>query len=366
MTSIPVLGALLAASAVSPSVEAATCKSQVARAERATGAAVIPAYQALVKCDKDLAGQTFEKVMQGAGDAETLVSLSMIAIDADIWNPVWNMIGKISDYSAQDEVAWRIGEHCATNDKVPNFLQGAYFGLRDIEFARWDDALESCESEAFDTWLVGKVEDPPDKLFDEKWNSVVTAYVERAQIGGPFEAVLEHMTNTVAPALGEEILESDRRALAQALAGVAQQLPPEQGRSVADRLSNSGSEDDAAQLLPTIYPDRVQANGGFLYGAVSVESGTCKGVQSAVLHVAMIRDPGTRYLVQPDSEAPLRAFKPRLSKCTPADGSWPIYVTETPLADKDELDDLAETVTAQWQEKGYVVKRKDEKNVVLD
>jgi hypothetical protein len=382
MKTVRGLAVFAAAVTLSSTAHAATCKSQLARAEKATGAAVVPAYTALMKCDADIGSQNFEKVMQNAGDAETLVGISMVAIEADQWNPVWGMIGKISDYSAQDRVAWLIGEQCANNEKVASFLQGAYFGLRDIEFARWDDALVSCEADSFDAWMIGKIEDPPDKLFDEKWNAVATAYVEKkgaealphfavgavkaAEIGGPYETILQHMEATVQPALGDEMPEADMSALADALSTVANGVTPEQARSVADRLANSGSEAAAAALLPTIYPDRVQSGGGFHYGAVAVELADCKGTQSATLHVATVQDTGGRYMIQSAIDGPMRGMKPKLTKCTAAAEAWPVYVTEAPLAGKGDIEALVTSVADQWAAKDYVVKRKDEKPVVLD
>ncbi len=382
MTSRRILVVCATTMAFSSIASAATCKSQIYKLDKAKGSSVVPAYAALMKCDDELASENFDKAMQKTADAETLVELSMIAINADQWNPVWGMIGKITDYNAQDDVAWLIGEHCAENEKVASFLQGAYFGLRDIEFARWDDAMVSCESSSFETWMIGKVEDPPDKLFDEKWNAVLMAFVEKkgdealphlatsaikaAKISGPYEAILDHMKNTVEPALGDEVSKEDKAALEAALSTVATNVTPTQARSVADRLANSGSEAAAAALLPTIYPDRVQSGGGFNYGAVAVEIANCKGTQSAMLHVAVIRDPGSRYLVQTAIDAPMRAMKPRLSKCTSSGDIWPIYVTEMPMAGKDELQSLVEAITEQWSGKGYDVKRKDEKAVSLD
>jgi hypothetical protein len=292
------------------------------------------------------------------------------------------MIGKISDYNAQDDVSWLVGEQCAENEKVAMFLQGAYFGLRDIDFARWDDALVSCETAAFDEWMIAKVEDPPDKLFDEKWNAVATALVRKmgasalphlatsaikaAAIGGPYESILEHMNNTVSADFGEALGVDDQKELGISLSKVARNVTPEQARSVADRLANSGSEAAAAALLQVIYPDRVQSGGGFEYGAIAVEIANCKGTQTVTLHVAVIQDSGNRYLVQTAIDGPMRAMKPKLAKCNAADGDWPVYVTEEPLAGKSDLENLVSNVSEQWSSKGYSVKRKDERPVSLD
>jgi hypothetical protein len=93
--------------------------------------------------------------------------------------------------------------------------------------------------------------------------------------------------NRVAPDLGGQTTAEDQKKLEEALVSVATQVPADKSRSVANQLANSGSDAAAATLLPTLYPDRVQGGGGFLYGALAVEAGECDGnKQRSGLHGA--------------------------------------------------------------------------------
>jgi len=379
MKLLRMIPAFLVALAFSSTAEA-KCESQISRAKKAKGAAAAAAYEKLAACDTTEAKRNFNAVMQNAGDSDSLIALSMVAIDYEIWNPVWEMMGKIPDYDARDVVANGIGQHCADDETVVNFLQGAYFGLRDIDFQQWDDALVACESESFDEWLVQTVRNPPAKQYDEKWAKVAEIYVARRGAGalpslaegaqkaaendGPFDAILALMDSAVAPDLGEDMDPEHQAALEDALVTMAKGLPPEKARSIADRLANAGSEGAAASLLPAIYPDRV-SGGSFTYGAVSIELADCKGVQTAMFHVAEISEPGNRYIIQDDIQAPMQAFKPKLGKCT-SEGDWTVLATSAPLGGGNDIDAFVAGLESQYAEKGYEVKVKTEKTVVLD
>lgn len=365
---------------VSPA-SAGTCDAQIKKADTVKGADVATAYSALIKCDKKLAEDNYIRFMTSAGDASSLVALSMVAIDAEIWSPVWSMVGKISDYSARDEVASEVGEACMTHPQVVKFLQGAYFGLRDLEFGQWDDAFESCESPELLTWMTGQVESPPEKQFDEKFNTIVGVYAKRlgadampsltkgamkAGKSGPFEAMIGAMEDSVAPSLGEDMSPENRALLESSLVSVAQKVGPDKARAVADRLANSGSEAAAAKLLPAIYPDRVQAGGSFLYGGAAFEAADCKGAKTLVIHYAQVSEPGARWNILGEVEAPLRAAKPKLDKCKAESGDpWSTAVSPEPLKDAKAVDAWVGTLQKQWQDKGYEVTLKAEKAVTL-
>ena len=70
----------------------------------------------------------------------------MAAIETEVWTPVWRVLSHDAlDYDVRDQVATVIGEKCTENPKIVAFLKGAYFGLRDLEFQQWDDALVACQ-----------------------------------------------------------------------------------------------------------------------------------------------------------------------------------------------------------------------------
>lgn len=361
--------------------EAASCDSQLRRADTAKGPDLAAAYTDLARCDKATAEANFSRYMTNATEADDLVSLSKAAITADTWNPVWQMLGKITSYDARDEVANEIGALCSSDPKVVSFLQGAYFGLRDIEFQQWDNAYLTCESADLTTWMTDQIVKPPAKMFDEKYNALIGIYANKLRAGalpnmakaaiaaaaaGPYDAILMQMDSALTGSLGDDATSADKQAYEDALVAVAQGVDPDKARSVADRLANAGSTAAAAKLLPVVFADRVQAGGSFLYGGAAVEAADCKGVKTAVVHVAQVSDPGTRWVILSAAEAPLRSAKPKLSKCTAEPDAWSVAVTPEPVKTSKDIDAWAASLAAQWTEKGYAVKIETEKAIALN
>jgi len=314
--------------------------------------------------------------MKASSEVDTLINLSLTAIRAQAFTPVWKMMDKIPDYSARDEVAEGVGLACSTEPSVITFLQGAYFGLRDIQFQQWDDAFVVCESPSFDTWLQERVSDPPASSYNDKYNTVVTIYVkrkgadslaalERAAIeaatkGGPFNTIIEFMSDSI-QTRGRRKQEGgeSQQKLETSLINVAGSVGPQQAALVADRLYNTGSEAAAATLLPRVYPDRVQSDDQMLYGAAAIEF--CE--KQVVIHFASVREPAKRWSILTDIEEPMRAFKPRL-KCSPSD-PWPVLATAQPISETTEITTWVDTLLTQWSDKGFTVKSKSEKEITL-
>lgn len=366
---------------ITGTASAGPCDAIIKKADTSKGDDLVGAYGSLIKCDKKTAEDNFIRFMTSAGDADTLVSLSLSAIDAEIWTPVWGMVGKISSYDARDEVARRVGEACTDHGNVLGFLKGAYFGLRDIDFKQWDDALLSCQSPAMADWLAQAASTPPSQSYDEKYNTLITAYAKRmradalptlqaaaikAAKAGPYDAILAQMSEAVSPDLGDDMSADDRAKFEKAMQAVAHAVSPDQARSVANQLASAGSEAAAAALLPSVFPDRVQSGGGFLYGGVSVETADCKGVKTAVIHYAGLSEPGKLWVILEAAQAPLRAFKPKLDKCKAESADpWPIAVSPEPLEDSKALDAWAASLQSNWADKGYEVSLKAEKGASL-
>ncbi len=377
MSAILTLGVLLA----SAPANAGKCDAYLAKADTAKGEALAKAFGDLAKCDKALAEDHYNRFLSGATDADTLVALSKSAIMWEVWNPVWTQLGKIKDYSARDVVAMELGSSCGTEAKIVPFLQGAYFGLRALDFNRWKKAYTTCESSDLSAWMTKQIEKPPESEFDEKYGYLLEMYIAKEGKGslptltkaaiaaaekGPFEDIVAKMDSAVAPELGGTISGDDKKALEGAMVKVAQNVWPERAKSVADRLANSGNEDAAAQLLPSIYPEAKQGGGGFLYGAASFEQAECKGEKTVVIHVAEMSEPGKRWNVLPDTEKVMRDFKPKLAKCTAEDGDWGVAVTKGPVKSGKDIDAWVKELEAQKAEEGYAVKVQSEKPVSLN
>ena len=123
---------------------------------------MVRTFKSLAKCDKQTAEDSFiATFLPRAKDLDTFVALSETAITSDIWVPTWKMLGNIKDYSTRNELTAAIGEKCLENPKVVPFLQASYLGLKNLEFQRWSDAFQYCESEDLAAWIKSTVEKPP-------------------------------------------------------------------------------------------------------------------------------------------------------------------------------------------------------------
>ncbi|MFZ5478222.1 MAG: hypothetical protein ACOZNI_15755 [Myxococcota bacterium] len=360
---------------------AATCDTHLAKIGGLAPEAVAPAFTELAKCDKKVADANFNRYLEKATDTEAVSALFAAAVDADVWNPVWGALSKITSYEARDEIAGTLGASCTEKPKVVSFLQGAYLGLRDVDFATWSDAYAACNADPLWIWMDGVVRKPPTKSFDEKYDALLGLYVKKQRAdalpalteaaiaagsgSGPFDAIVEKMGAAVAPELGSRVSEADKAKLEEALVQVAQKVPPPKAHRVASQLSKSGSDAAAAKLLPVVYPDRVQGGGGFLYGALGVEAADCGGKKQAVLHYATVTEPGKRWSIQRDVEPMLRAAKPKLGKECQVHGDWPVLTTPEPLKASGDGEAWVESVQADWEKNGYAVKVQKEKGVTL-
>lgn len=364
---------------LSSTAEAASCDKQIAAVKSSDSESVAKSFAALVACDKPTAEASFNDALTKATDADALIALALVAIDKDIWRPMWSALGKISSYDARDEVANAVGMACADDAKVVPFLQGAYLGLRDIEFQQWDDAFVSCADSGLTVWMDKQVRTPPNKRFDEKFVNLMAIYVKRnreaglpaltasaikSAESGPFDAILFKMGESVAAEMGGSTSPENQALLEAALVEVASQVSKEKATAVASQLANSGSEAAAARLLPVLYGDVVKG-GVYTYGAASIEQGDCGGKKQAVVHYATVAEPGARWTIIKDIEEPLRAEKAKLTKGCTIESPWPIVHSPTPI-EKSAVEAWVRELETNLEGKGYEVKLAKGKTITLD
>jgi len=367
----------LAAFLVPAAALAADCDTLVGAADTAKGPDLVRAYGAVANCDSSAADGAFNVFLRKSTDIDTATGLALVAIDHQVYTPVWNMLERVKDYSQRDAIATKVGAACTDHPNVVQFLQGAYYGLRDIQFVAWSNALDACESPDVTKWMRSIIAKPPGVPYDEKYNAIGDAYVKHEHVdalpvlqraavaashnGGPFNAIIDKMDTAVHPhTLGQpDAKPEDEAKLTEALVAVANAVPPEQAALVADRLYNAGAHEAAAGLLRRVYPDRVTAAGRLQYGAASIER--CD--KQAVLHYALVLDPAKRWSILPDLDGPMRAFKPRL-KCD-AKTPWPIEATPEPVKSPDDAEAWAEKELDQLTKDGVDAKIRKEKDVVL-
>lgn len=371
---------ILAALISSGPAEAA-CNSLVRRAAASSGTALGKNFAALARCSADEAEIQFDNLLPRAKTVDDLVTLSMSAIESDVWTPVWRVLSHDAlDYDTRDQVAKTIGSNCTTNPKIVSFFKGAYFALRDLEFQQWDDGMVACMDPDWAAWLDQQATTPPQSIFDEKYNALLNVVTIRkgadaipilqeaaikGAAAGPFNAILIQMEAAVQPGIGEPKSPENQARLEAALVNIASNVDRDKARSVADRLANSGANGSAAKLLATIYPDRSDSDGAFTYGATSIEKATCEGAKKLVLHIAKIEEPGARWIILNDVRAPMRALKPRLGKCAPEGAEWGVSTTPEPLASSKDMDLWVNSLEKHWTDKGYDVSVRKEKTIRL-
>ena len=361
------------------SVHASSCDKQLASLKATDSAGLAATFDELAACDKATAEAAFMDALTKAEDVDALVAFAQVAIRREVWKPLWQALGRLSDYSARDEVAERVGSSCGDDAKIVPFLQGAYFGLRDIEFQQWDDAFVACNDPALLDWMQKQIVSPPQKKFDEKFNNLMAIYIKKqgadalpslaqgaikAVDSGPYDAILFKMGEAIQTQMGSSASPEAQGKFEAAMVEVASHVATDKARAVAAQLANNGSESAAARLLPVLYGDRA-AGGNYTYGAAAIEAGDCSGKKQAVLHYASITEPGTRWSIIKDIEEPLRTgAKAKLKGCA-VEGAWPVVHSPEPVKGSSGVDDWIESVQKDWTSKGYDVKTQKEKGIVL-
>ena len=373
---------LLATLLSTSSAWAGSCDATVNKIGSLTTETVVAGFNDLARCDRKLAEANFNRFLEKATDSGVLEQLMMAAISAEVWNPAWTAVGKIQSYEARDEVTRAVGAACIDNPKVVTFLKGAFAGLREADFQQWDYAFVSCPDEALRGWIDEQVRKPPTASFDEKYDTLLAIHVRSRKIdalpaltvaaiqagksGGPFDAILSRMGEAAAGDMGAAVSADSQAKLEASMVEVAKGVPPELSRAVANTLANSGSDAAAASLLGSVFPDRVQAGGGFLYGALVIEQGDCGGKKTAVLHYTTATEPGKRWTILSALEEPMRAMKPKLKGCT-VDSPWAVIQSPEPLKSASEVEDWADTVLKDYlaNHKDYKASLQKEKGIAL-
>ncbi|MEC7988047.1 MAG: hypothetical protein VX278_22960 [Myxococcota bacterium] len=319
--------------------------------------------------------------MKRANDMETLSALSLAALELDplLWEPVGLIPGKISDYSKRDALTTKLGSQCGEVENLRQFLKMSYVSMGDNDFGLWDDAYISCQDKEIDDWIIQLVENPPQKSFNDKYNSMLEIIVKKKSVNalphlkvaaiaaaenGPYGDILRATEETVATDFGGEMPPEDKKALEDTLLAIAQKVDTQKAKDVAFQLASSGSEEKAAQLLPTIYANYYK-NNSFSYAVAAVELGNCGGEKKAVIHFAEVLDKSIRWSIQNEITEPLRSSKSKLAKCD-SEGDWAILQSPTPVSSGKDIKSWTAEVQEQYASKGYKVKLQKEKKITLE
>ena len=358
----------------------AKCEGYVRKAANAKGKVVIQNFQKAYACDPEVARANFFEFMKSANDLDTLQRFTLAAIELDpiFWDHAGKIPEKIPDYSMRDDLTKNLGAECGEYESLRKFMQASYITMGGNEFNRWDEAYTNCKHEAIDSWLVERVENPPKQQFSAKYNTLLDiiakkkgrtalSHFEAAAIAaaesGPYKDIIRKITDTVAPNIGEQMTSENREALEKSLLNIAQKVDKTKAKDVAFQLAAAGSEEKAAQLLPTIYSELY--NNGFVYGVAAVELAKCKSDQKeAVIHFAELEDTKIVWSVLETATETLKGSKPKLRKCE-SEGDWNIVLTSTPIQSNKDIKPWTLSLKEDYEKKGYKVKLQKEKKISI-
>ena len=359
----------------------AKCEGYVRKAAASKGKKVIKNFEMTHKCDKETAKANFFEFMKSANDLETLRIFTLKAIELDpfYWEYVGRIPGKIPDYKLRDSLTQNLGTGCSEQEQLRSFLQTAYITMGDNDFSRWDGAFLNCTHEGFEKWLIEKIESPPQQKFSDKYNTLLDImrkkhgaellpHLEKAAIAaaqnGPYSDILTRISDAVAPTIGAEMSAENREKLESTLLSIAKKVDKTKATDVAYQLAASGSEEKAAQLMPTIYAE-YYTNNSFLYGVAALEMANCPKGKEAVIHLSELTDKKIVWSVREEASTSLRASKPKLSKCT-SDGEWSIVLTPTPVSTSKDIKKWAGDLQKEYKDKGYKVRIQKEKKITIE
>lgn len=348
---------------------AATCPKEMKALDAAKGDNVASAFLAVAVCDLGVANAAFPNAMKKTGDVTSLTSLTFAALDNGLTGPVTTMLEAIPEYSAREELARAVGAGCTANAARVGFVR-SLTELKGRAFVAWSGAVAECTAPEIDAALESLVAAPPQGTAeDNKYSAVVDLYARRKQAaalpaleqaaaaslaGGPLTVLVDGMVKAVTPTgIGAKPSPADRDALVASLGRIGANASPEVANSLAQTMAKVGAEDQAVALLPKIYPTKVQASGGFLYGLAAIEK--CDDV--SVIHYATVQEPGKRWSPQADATTAANVFKRKL-KCG---AEWQVQLSAEPVASAEEVTAWAEKMA----EATPGAKLKAEKTIVL-
>ena len=358
----------------------AKCEGYVRKAAKAKGKVVIQNFKQAYACDPEVARANFFEFMKSANDLDTLQRFTLTAIELDpiFWEHAGKVPEKISDYSMRDNLTKGLGSECSQYESLRKFMQASYITMGGNEFSRWDEAYVTCTHADIDTWIISRIENPPAQQFSAKYNTMLDILSQKKAVKalphfevaaiaaaekGPYKDIVRKITDTVTPPIGEKMSAENREALETSLLNIAKKVDKSKASDVAFQLAAAGSEDKAAQLLPTIYAD--QYNNGFTYGVAAIELGKCKGdKKEAAIHFAELSDKKVVWSVLETATTTLRKSKAKLSKCE-SEGDWSIVLTGSPISSAKEIKPWTEGLKEDYEKKGYKVKLQKEKKITI-
>jgi hypothetical protein len=334
-------------------VQAQDCNAKALTKEiaEASPRAVAELYVQLADCDaaaaKKAAGDAFAKVLSGDAGVKAAAAGVRVGASPVVRDWVGNLI---SDERASTLAG--MGETCGDEPALVGFFVESEAELGERFWRdRWHRALSDCRSPEIQELLRKSFQSEAVQKDSSRFGSTLEVFCSNARgeaipwlkalLFSTSEENQLHVMSSFANAAGVGTIDGmDPEAAATAVAAileVAPQLPAKVVEQARITLQSLGATTEAADLAAVRYAAEQQADGRFMWGAIAVETATCKkgDTRLGVLH-APVYEPGHRWpdQMQPAVDAAVQAgWEMELGQKCKGTSRIEVIVSSAPFAD---------------------------------
>lgn len=342
---------------LSLSVHAADCDAGelTSSLKEATPHEAAPLFVQLAQCDAAAAKKVAKTAIPQLVAESAGFEAAIAAINVGAGDSVMTWMGS----RQQDERSRAIrayGKQCQESDDIQKFLVDAHGSLGDGFWTeRWYRALTECRTESITGLLQARVDQGPGEdrgLFF----AVVEVYAANVGITAipklqtliSEESDVETQVNLI-QALADAaqagtvqgLNAKTATAAAESLKSIVTNLPARAVDQARITLRVLEDEEGSDTLVKVRYNDKLQDDGGLLYGAVVFENATCKnGKEAQRYHVAEVRDPGQTWPDQVNEKVKLSVelgWKLNMAERCKGEGEVLYFTPDVPFKDKSEM-----------------------------
>jgi rRNA maturation protein Nop10 len=336
-------------------VQAQECdvKALTAEIAEASPRAVAELYVQLADCDATAANKAataaFAKIL--SGDAGVKAAAAGVRVGAAPVVRDW-VEGLISDERASTLAG--MGGTCADEPALVGFFVESEATLGERFWRdRWHRALSDCHAPEIQDLLRNAFQDEAVQHDGSRFGSILEVFCSNARreaipwlkalIFTTSEENQLHVMSAFANAAGVGTLEGMDAEAAQeavvAILEVAPRVPPKVVEQARITLQSLGATSEADNLAAVRYAAEQQPDGRFMWGAIAVETATCKkGDTRLGVHHAPVYEPGHRWPDQMQAvvdDAVQAGWELELADKCKGTGRTEVIISSAPFADED-------------------------------
>ncbi|MFH1466603.1 MAG: hypothetical protein ABIO70_19615 [Pseudomonadota bacterium] len=292
--------------------QAQDCDAKALKAQivDASPRAVAGLFLDLADCDPKVAQQeapaAFQKILSGQEGVKAAAAAVRVGASQTVRDWIEALI---SDERAATLAG--LGEACSQEPAMVGFFVESHHQLGDRFWRdRWHRGLSECRTPEIQDLLRKAFQEDPVKKDSSRFGSILEVYCSNARreaipwlkalMFTTYEENQLHIMSAFANAAGVGTPEGmDAEAAKEAITAiidVAPQLPAKVVEQARITLESLGAMQEADELVAVRYADRRQADGRFMWGAIAVETATCKKGETRLgVWSAPVFEPGHRW-----------------------------------------------------------------------